>query len=213
MYIHDAEIKNYTKGFIYVNVAASIQEVTIDKAFISNIECSGGDFIDCRLGFIGIINLTNSTIYKSAAKRDVFRLDGKGQSNTFADTGLTININVDHCTFVDVGNGAANYRFFYNRFASNKITFTNNVIAGFNNKRGFTNDSTTDDTPTLSNNFYYNTLNLLSLASDNTQAIKWFDTDGTELSADPFQDAANGNFTVTSEKVKDKEAGDPRWIK
>lgn len=213
LYIHDAEIKNYTKGFIYVNVAASIQEVTIDKAFISNIECSGGDFIDCRLGFIGIINLTNSTIYKSAAKRDVFRLDGKGQSNTFADTGLTININVDHCTFVDVGNGAANYRFFYNRFASNKITFTNNVIAGFNNKRGFTNDSTTDDTPTLSNNFYYNTLNLLSLASDNTQAIKWFDTDGTELSADPFQDAANGNFTVTSEKVKDKEAGDPRWIK
>lgn len=212
LYIHDAVIKNYTKGLIYINVAASIKNITVNNTIVSNIECSGGDFIDCRLGYIENLNLTNSTIYNCAAKRDIFRLDGTGQSNTFAGTGLTINVNVDHCTFANVGNGSANYRFFYHRFADNKITFTNNVVAGFNNTRGFTNDGNTDASPMLKNNFYYNTLNLMSLAADNTQAVKWFDTDGAEVTEDPFKDAANGNFTIIYEKIKDKEAGDPRWL-
>ena len=212
LYIHNAEIKNYTKGFLYINVAASVDDITIDNCLIHDIECSGGDMFDCRLGYMKSLNVTNSTIYNCAAKRDVFRIDGSGQSNTFAGTGLTSDINVNRCTFVNVGSGKANYRFFYVRFADNKITFTNNIVAGFNNTRGFTNDGNTDVSPTLSNNFYYNTLNLLSLAAENTQPVKWFDTDGTEVAADPFKDAANADFTIVDENLKYKDAGDPRWI-
>ena len=207
LYIHDAEIKNYTKGFFYINVAAVINDITIDKCLIHDIECTGGDMFDSRAGGYNTFNLTNSTIYNSAASRDFIRMDDKSSVVT-----ATPVITVDHCTLYNVGNGGANYRLLYVRFAGNTINWTNNVVSGFNNKRGFANQANTA-IPTFKDNFYFNTVNLVSAGATADATITFFDADGTELSADPFQDAANGNFTVTSEKVKDKEAGDPRWIK
>ena len=210
--VSNTEIKAFAKGLVYVNKTVEINTIAFNNCLIHDIECSGGDFIDCRQGFIADIKLTNSTIYNSSKKRDIFRLDGTGQSNSFAGTGKTINILVDHCTFHEVGSGSANYRFFYNRFADNKITFTNNIVSGFNNSRGFTNDGTTDSAPTLSGNYYFNTINLLSLADGNTQAIKWFDTAGTALTSNPFTSADEGNFTITDPVLKAVAPGDPRWI-
>ena len=207
LYIHDAEIKNYTKGFFYINVAAVIDNITINNCLIHNIECSGGDMFDSRAGGYNTFNITNSTIYNSAASRDFIRMDDKSSSVT-----ATPVITVDHCTLHNVGNGEANYRLLYVRFAGNTINWTNNIVSGFNNKRGFANQASTA-IPTFQNNFYFNTVNLVSAGATADASITFFDADGTELAADPFQDAANGNFTITSEKVKDKEAGDPRWIK
>ena len=206
LYIHDAEIKNYTKGFFYINVAAVVNEILIDKCLIHDIECTGGDLFDCRAGGYNAFNLTNSTVYRCAAKRDFIRMDDASGSVT-----ATPVITVDHCTLYDVGNGEANYRLLYVRFAGNAINWTNNVVANTNNKRGFSNQSSTA-IPTFKNNFYYNTLNLLSLADGNEEKIQFFDEDGTDVKANPFQDADNANFTVIDEKIKDKEAGDPRWI-
>lgn len=204
--ITNSEVKNYTKGFFYVNKAVKINTITIDNCIISNIECSGGDFFDCRKGGYDTFNLTNSTIYNCASGRDVVRMDDASSAIS-----ATPNIKVDHCTFYNVGNGNANYRFFYVRFAGNKITFTNNIVSGFNNKRGFANQSSTDQDPTLDNNFYHNTANLLSLADGNTEKVSWFDEKGTSI--DPlFANPANGDFTVGETKVSDKKAGDPRWL-
>ena len=207
LYIHDAEIKNYTKGFFYINAAAVIDNITINNCLIHDIECSGGDMFDCRAGGYNTFNLTNSTIYNSATSRDFIRMDDK--STVVSATPV---ITVDHCTLYNVGSGDANYRLLYVRFAGNTINWTYNVVAGFNNKRGFGNQANTA-VPTFKNNFYYNTVNLLSAGSTADATITFFDNDGTELSADPFKDAANADFTVTNESVKDKEAGDPRWIK
>jgi hypothetical protein len=207
LYIHDAEIKNYTKGFFYINVAAVIDNITINNCLIHNIECSGGDMFDSRAGGYNTFNITNSTIYNSAASRDFIRMDDKSSSVT-----ATPVITVDHCTLHNVGNGEANYRLLYVRFAGNTINWTNNIVSGFNNKRGFANQASTA-IPTFQNNFYLDTVNLVSAGATADASITFFDADGTELAADPFQEAANGNFTITSEKVKDKEAGDPRWIK
>lgn len=208
LHIHDAEIKNYTKGFFYINVAALIDNITIENCLIHDIECSGGDMFDCRAGGYNAFNLKNSTIYNSAASRDFIRMDNS--SSTISATPV---ITVDHCTLYNVGSGNANYRLLYVRFAgSNTINWTNNVVSGFINKRGFANQANTA-IPTFQNNFYFNTVNLVSAGATADASITFFDADGTELAADPFQDAANGNFTITSEKVKDKEAGDPRWIK
>lgn len=205
--ITNSEIKNYTKGFFYINQATKINTITIDNCIISNIECSGGDFFDCRKGGYDVFNLTNSTVYNCASGRDVVRMD---DSSSAIDA--TPNIKFDHCTFYNVGNGNANYRFFYVRFAGNKITFTNNIVVNFNNKRGFANQSSTDQDPTLDNNFYFNTANLISLADGNTEKVSWFDEKGTDI--DPkFANPANGDFTVGETKVSDKKAGDPRWIK
>ena len=205
LYIHDAEIKNYAKGFFYINVAAVIDNITIDKCLIHNIECSGGDLFDSRSGGYNTFNLTNSTIYNSAASRDFIRMDD-------ASSKVTANpvITVDHCTLYDVGNGGANYRLLYVRFAGNVINWTNNVVANTNNKRGFSNQTSTA-IPTFRNNFYFNTLNLLSLAAGNEEKVQFFDEEGTDVAANPFKDAANADFTIIDEKIKDKEAGDPRW--
>ena len=205
LYIHDAEIKNYGKGFFYINVAAVIDNITIDKCLIHNIECSGGDLFDSRSGGYNTFNLTNSTIYSCAASRDFIRMDDASSKVTASPV-----ITVDHCTLYDVGNGGANYRLLYVRFAGNVINWTNNVVANTNNKRGFSNQTTTA-IPTFRNNFYFNTLNLLSLAAGNEEKVQFFDEEGTDVAANPFMDAANADFTIIDEKIKDKEAGDPRW--
>lgn len=205
LYIHDAEIKNYAKGFFYINVAAVINDITIDKCLIHDIVCSGGDMFDSRSGGYNTFNLTNSTIYNSAASRDFIRMDDASSKVTASPV-----ITVDHCTLYDVGNGGANYRLLYVRFAGNVINWTNNVVANTNNKRGFSNQTSTA-IPTFKNNFYFNTLNLLSLAAGNEEKVQFFDEDGTDVATNPFKDAANANFTIIDEKIKDKEAGDPRW--
>jgi hypothetical protein len=203
--IENCEIKNYTKGFFYINKAAVIDAITIDGCIISNIECSGGDLFDSRAGGYNALNLTNSTIYNSAKSRDVFRMDDASKN-----VSATPNIKVDHCTFSQVGSGNANYRFFYTRFVGNTITFTNNIVTDFNNKRGFANQKNTDQNPTLDNNIYFNTKNLISKDDTGDDTISWFDSNGKVL--DPkFKDAANGDFTLGNDDVKDTKAGDPRW--
>lgn len=211
LYIHDAEIKNFTKGFLYISVAAVIDNITIDKCTIHDIVCTGGDMFDSRAGGYNTFNLTNSTIYNCAASRDFFRMDDASGSVTASPV-----ITVDHCTLYNVGSGGANYRLLYVRFAGNVINWTNNVVANTNYKRGFSNQKNTA-IPTFKNNFYFNTVNLLSAGSTADATITFYDNDtyggnGTEVTTDPFKDAANGDFTITDEKIKDKEAGDPRWI-
>ena len=204
--IKGCEIKNYTKGFIYINLAAVANAITIDNTLIHDIVCDGGDFIDSRKGGWNSLSLTNSTIYNSAAKRDIFRAD---------DVSATVNAKmetyIDKCTFYNIGNGNAKYRFFYLRFKGNSNTFTNNVVVNFNNLRGFANSSAVG-TPTYSNNYYYNCKNLLSQDESNTESgLTCFDSEGKVLDANPFKDPDNGDFTITDEVMQTYKFGDPRW--
>lgn len=203
--IKGCEVRNFTKGFIYINTTAVPNAINIDNCLIHDIECSGGDFIDSRKGGWNSLSLTNSTIYNSSAKRDIFRADDASSS-----VNAKMETLIDKCTFYNVGNGNSNYRFFYIRFKGNTNTFTNNVVANFNNKRGFAN-STSVGAPTYSNNYYYNCKNLTELAEGNGEACTHFDTTGKILSANPFKDAANGDFTITDEELQSYQFGDPRW--
>lgn len=118
---------------------------------------------------------------------------------------------IDKCTFYNVGNGNANYRFFYLRFPGNTNTFTNNVVANFDNTRGFAN-STSVGVPSYSNNYYYNCKNLTSQAEGNTQTnLTCFDTEGNILDKNPFADPDNADFTITDELFQSYGFGDPRW--
>ena len=206
--ITNSEIKNYTKGFYYLNKATLVKKMTIENNIISNIECSGGDFLDARKGGFNTLSFKNNTVYESAKSRDFIRMDDNSSNVT-----ASANIIVDHNTLYNVGSGGANYRVFYVRWKSgNKITFTNNLVVNMNYKRGFANNSATDKEPTLENNVYFNTENLISAGANADATIIWFDTAGKEL--DPkFADPANGNFTITNDDVKDTKAGAPRWIK
>ncbi len=197
------------KGILYLNVASTVESITINNCIVHGIECEGGDFIDSRKGLPKSVTLSNSTFYTVATNRDFIRIDDA--SGNFAGVAGP-KVTVDHCTLYNVGAGAANYRLLYVRFAENKLTFTNNIVVGTNYKRGFTNQSKSDPTPTLQNNFYWNCENLTAPGAGADATIVWFDENGTV--ANPgFKNADGGDFTlnVDSEPYKNK-AGDPRWI-
>ena len=198
--VTNSEITNYTKGFYYVNKAAKIGQIDIDNCLISNIECEGGDMFDCRAGAILKLNITNNTIWNSCKGRDLVRYDDK--SSNFE--GVAPVITLDHNTIVGACNDAGK-RILYVRFKGNSINFTNNIVAS--SAGNFSNQKNTAE-PTFSNNIYFEADGYVT-AGANANAL-FVDGEGTIL--DPqFKDAANGDFTIGNDNVKDKKAGDPRW--
>lgn len=197
--VTNSEVKNYTKGFFYINKAVLVNTITIDGNIISNIECDGGDLFDCRKGGYNKFDLKNNTIYNSAKGRDFVRMDDASKSIT-----ATPVITIDHNTIVGACNDAAK-RILYVRFAGNTINFTNNIVAS--SAGNFSNQAKTAE-PTFSNNIYFEADGFVT-AGANANAL-FVDAAGTIL--DPqFKDAANGDFTIGNDNVKDKKAGDPRW--
>ena len=197
--VTNSEVKNYTKGFFYINKAVLVNTITIDGNIISNIECDGGDLFDCRKGGYNKFDLKNNTIYNSAKGRDFVRMDDASKSIT-----ATPVITIDHNTIVGACNDAAK-RILYVRFAGNTINFTNNIVAS--SVGNFSNQKNTAE-PTFSNNIYFEADGFVT-AGANANAL-FVDAAGT--TADPqFKDAANGDFTIGNDNVKDKKAGDPRW--
>ena len=197
--VTNSEIKNYTKGFFYINKAVLVNTITIDGNIISNIECDGGDLFDCRKGGYNKFDLKNNTIYNSAKGRDFVRMDDASGSIS-----ATPVITIDHNTIVGACNDAGK-RILYVRFKGNSINFTNNIVAS--SAGNFSNQKNTAE-PTFSNNIYFEADGFVTSGA-NANAL-FVDGEGTIL--DPqFADAANGNFTIGNDNVKDKKAGDPRW--
>lgn len=204
--IDGCEIKNYVKGFIYINVAAVPNSIKINNSIIHDIECNGGDFIDSRKGGWNNLSISSSTIYNCASARDILRADDASGS-----VSANMVTSIDKCTFYNVGDGGKNYRFFYLRFPSNTNTFTNNVVANFCNTRGFANSNSVG-VPTYSNNYYYNCKNLVSQAEGNSQTgLTCFDTEGNILEENPFANPDKADFTITNELLQSYAFGDPRW--
>jgi hypothetical protein len=113
-------------------------------------------------------------------------------------------ITIDHNTIVGACNDAGK-RILYVRFKGNSINFTNNIVAS--SAGNFSNQKNTAE-PTFSNNIYFEADGYVT-AGANANAL-FVDGEGTIL--DPqFKDAANGDFTIGNDNVKDKKAGDPRW--
>lgn len=214
----DCEVMRYTKGVCYGNAASTINEVVFDNCIIHDIECSGGDLFDCRKSYIKELTLVNNTIYNSAAARSFIRYDNNisafGDENTCPTT-----ITIENNTICNVGTDDTSTQYFmYVRWGNVKesipqtIIVKNNLISGFKLKRGYTTQKTTGEI-TFSNNYYYDCLNLVSIAADNTEAITQTDSEGTELGATPFRDAANADFTIVNEDftTSDNHPGASRW--
>ncbi len=196
--IKNSEIKNYTKGLLYVNVACTVNELTIKNCLIHNIECDGGDMIDCRKGRIDNLNLLESTIYNCAASRDFIRMD-----DASALGGAPV-ITVNKCTIDGVANGGK--RLLYVRYVGNVINWTNNIVS--NTGAVWSNQSKTG-VPTFQNNVYFNCAKL-NVADVEGKTNMFADEAGKE--ADPeYKNAAKGDFTIGNESVKKLGVGDPRW--
>ncbi|HEX9828015.1 MAG TPA: DUF4957 domain-containing protein [Flavobacteriaceae bacterium] len=197
--IRGCNIHDYSRSFIAGNVTGAIvQSVTVENCVVTNVYTSGGDFIDFRNSDALNVSVTTSTFNNCAPGRDFFRLDAAGTSN---NTGLTVNVLLDSCTLFGVSNTTD--RILYVRFNANKITVRNNLFA--ETTAYYSNQSTTDPTPTFNNNNYFNAPGFYT-----TNTV--YDSTTTYTTLDPgFVDAASGNFTVTNQTLLDNAVGDPRW--
>ncbi len=196
--VKNSEIKNYGKGLYYINVAAKVGEIAFNNCDIHNIECDGGDFLDCRKGYIGALNLTNCTIYNSCEARDFIRYDN-------AKLGSETVITVDHCTINEVSNSKK--RLLYVRNKCSKIVWSNNIVT---NSGAYWSNQASTTVPEFTNNVYNAcpNLNVEVLGPPIVNAFK----DGTATTADPkYKDASKGDFTIGEEAVKKLKVGAPKW--
>ena len=198
--VENAEIKNFGKGVYYLNVAATVQELTFYNCLIHDIVCDGGDMFDCRKGRIDALNFQQCTIYNSAAARDFIRMDDASA------LGGTPTITVDHCTIDGCANGGK--RLLYVRYVGNVINWTNNLVT--NTAAVWSNQSKTG-VPQFQNNAYFN-CSKLNIADVEGKTNMFADEAGKEANPQ-YKDAANGDFTVGNESVSKLGVGDPRWNK
>ncbi len=208
--IQESEIKGFSKGFYYVNVAATIEKININNNVIHDIVCDGGDMFDCRKGYIDSLKLTNNTIYNCAQNRDFVRYDDA--ASNFGNPVPVIV--VSNNTFDNILNETSAKRLLYVRFngkdSGQDITWSNNLIT--NTQAVYTNQSTTS-TPKYSNNVYYNCTNK-NIFAETVEADKAYwngDTSGSNGDDPQYKDPDNGDFTIGNESVSKLKVGDPRW--
>ena len=201
--LEGCEIKNTNNNLIYINAAtaANFGTITVNNCIISNIGKGGDGVFDIRNGAVASVTLTNSTI--TDVKRTFIRIE---VATDFTMTNCTLynvatvdhkdnrglfslakgkTLKVENCLFYGIGLDAPQN--------------VNSGVWGRSDKM--------KATATYANNYYFNCPNLWgNLYKDNYSDV------ATEL--DPqFTDAANGNFTVQSQDLKDNQVGDPRWLK
>jgi len=195
-YIHDFAT-TFVKGDVD---GAILQSLTVENSIVYDIFTGGGDFIDFRKGDVLNVTLKTSTFYNVAPDRDFIRMDANGTSN---NTGLTSKIVIDNCTLYAVADDSSR-RLLYVRFVSNDVTVRNTLIAETASE-GYADRSGIDETPSFSNNNYYN-------APGFYETSQYIFDNSNYTTLDPgFVDPSSGDFTITNQTLKDNNAGDPRW--
>ena len=207
--VENCEIKNYTKGLVYGNVACTVNEITFNRCVIHDIVCSGGDFFDFRTGRFNTANFTNSTLYNVASegKRDFIRYDGNADATMGGGHSV---INVRNCTLDNVS--ANGKRLLYVRYYDHEINWGNNLVT---NTDAWFSDQSKTAVPTFVGNVYFGTDNLLpeNVVTDPSVKGNRFSDDAGTWNVDPsYKEPGQGDFTVGNEDVIALGAGDPRWI-
>lgn len=199
--LEGCEIKNTKNNMIYGNADGKFETITVNNCIISKIGDGGDGVIDVRKGALTSVTITNSTItnvqrtfirigvptaftMKNCTLYKVSTLDHKDNRGLFSlEKGNTLN--VENCLFYGIGLKSPQNG--------------NSGVWGRSDKM--------KATTKYANNYYFDCPNLWNnLHKENYSSV------ATEC--DPqFTDAANGDFTVKSQDLKDNQVGDPRWLK
>ena len=199
--LEGCEIKNTNNNMIYSNAAANFGTITVNNCIISNIGDGGDGVFDIRKGTVASVTLTNSTI--TDVKRTFIRIE------------VATDFTMTNCTLYNVATvDNANNRGLFSLAKGKTLKVENCLFYGIGlatptnaNSGVWGRSDKMKATYTYANNYYFNCPNLWgNLYKDNHSDV------ATEL--DPqFTDAANGDFTVQSQDLKDNQVGDPRWLK
>lgn len=199
--LEGCEIKNTNNNMIYSNAAANFGTITVNNCIISNIGDGGDGVFDIRKGTVASVTLTNSTI--TDVKRTFIRIE------------VATDFTMTNCTLYNVATvDNANNRGLFSLAKGKTLKVENCLFYGIGlatptnvNSGVWGRSDKMKATATYANNYYFNCPNLWSnLYKGDYSSV------ATEL--DPqFTDAANGDFTVQSQDMKDNQVGDPRWLK
>ena len=199
--LEGCEIKNTKNNMIYSNAAVDFGTITVNNCIISNIGDGGDGVFDIRKGALTSVTITNSTI--TDVKRTFIRIE--------VATAFTMK----NCTLYNVATvDNANNRGLFSLAKGSTLNVENCLFYGIGLKSPQNGNSGVwgrsdkmKATYKYANNYYFNCPNLWSnMYKDNHSSV------ATEC--DPqFADAANGDFTVQSQDLKDNQVGDPRWLK
>lgn len=200
--LEGCEIKNTKNNMIYSNAAANFGTITVNNCIISNIGDGGDGVFDIRKGTVASVTLTNSTI--TDVKRTFIRIE------------VATDFTMTNCTLYNVATvDNTNNRGLFSLSKGKTLKVENCLFYGIGLEEQKDNVSSgvwgrsdkMKATHTYANNYYFNCPNLWNgLYKDNHSDV------ATKL--DPqFTDAANGDFTVQSQDLKDNQVGDPRWLK
>ena len=199
--LEGCEIKNTNNNMIYSNAAADFGTITVNNCIISNIGDGGDGVFDIRKGALTSVTITNSTI--TDVKRTFIRIE------------VPTDFTMTNCTLYNVATvDNANNRGLFSLAKGKTLNVKNCLFYGIGlatptnaNSGVWGRSDKMKATDKYANNYYFNCPNLWSnLYKDNHSSV------ATEC--DPqFADAANGDFTVQSQDLKDNQVGDPRWLK
>ncbi len=199
--------------------AKSDAQVLIFRGNLVENCSNGADFIDLRNGAHHTVSIVNNTFANSC--RTFIRTDAAHElnyltvrNNTFykvaTNSSSKDNNGIFHVRSTG-GAGLHEYKVFSNIFYSILIDEVPSNAAGFpkfRSKAGL-------DPVTVVNNYFYNCEDREDKAAYSfwTYFTKEAATagNGAILPADPFKDAANGDYTLTNGVVMNANAGDPRW--
>lgn len=199
--INECKVGEYTNNFIYNNASGVFGTITVKGSYVYNIPGGGGDGIDFRNGTIGSLTVENSTfangfrtfLRMQAQCNTVFR------SNTFYRVASNDNSN-NHGLFRASGGGTfevTSCLFVETGVQTNPTGTLGNFCRQASNMV---------PSPVYTNNNIFNCYNIFTGLYTSAAEVS-----ATEV--DPgFVDAVNGNFTVTSQDIKDDQIGDPRWL-
>ncbi len=200
--LEGCEIKNTKNNMIYSNAAAEFETITVNNCIISNIGDGGDGVFDIRKGTLTKVFLTNSTI--TDVKRTFIRIE------------VATEFNMENCTLYNVATvDNTNNRGLFSLAKGKTLNVKNCLFYGIGlesptigvNSGVWGRSDKMKATATYANNYYFNCPNLWSnLYKDDYNSVA--------TKCDPqFTDAANGDFTVQSQDLKDNQVGDPRWLK
>ena len=199
--LEGCEIKNTKNNMIYSNAAVDFGTITVNNCIISNIGDGGDGVFDIRKGALTSVTITNSTI--TDVKRTFIRIE------------VPTDFTMTNCTLYNVATvDNANNRGLFSLAKGKTLNVKNCLFYGIGlatptnaNSGVWGRSDKMKATDKYANNYYFNCPNLWSnMYKDNHSSV------ATEC--DPqFADAANGDFTVQSQDLKDNQVGDPRWLK
>ncbi len=221
--LRNSKVTAFKNRLFYMNNTGSVASVEFKGNVITgagDAAFTSGDFIDIRKGTVSALKVQDNTF--ANAIRTFARVD----ASVVMSAALIANNTFYNNCFVDSkdNNGILHFRSSTLLAAPENLQVTRNLFAGMHraaetpsNANGYPKIVSTASEklghPTFSGNYYYD--------FDTDEGYSWWNTIGSEeplagngviLTANPFKDAAAGDFTLVNALAASEKVGDPRWI-